>query len=87
MATKKIFNNATLTIRLPDPVLKQFEQIAHGLYKSPSELTRQLITDYVNNRRDVLTALSQEQSKQKPKVYPTQNMYPTGNDMSVEDEW
>ena len=68
MATKKNFNNATLNIRLPDTILKQYEQIAHGIYKTPSELTRTLIVDYVNNRKDMLAALQPEQGKAKPKV-------------------
>lgn len=87
MATKKSFNDATLNIRLPDAILKQFEQIAHGIYKTPSELTRTLIVDYVNNRKDMLAALQPEQAKTKPKLYPSQGIYPTGNDMSVDDEW
>lgn len=90
MTTKKNFNDATLNIRLPDAVLKQFEQIAHGIYKTPSELTRNLIVDYVNNRKDIITALNSEQGRPRQpqqRAYPTQGMYPTGNNMPADDEW
>lgn len=98
MATKKSFNNATLNIRLPEPVLKQFEQIAHGIYKTPSELTRQLIIDYVNNRKDVLTALNQP-NQPKPQVnrnphnlrMSPYDMEPTNNrhlySQDINDDW
>ena len=89
MATKKNFNNATLNIRLPDTILKQYEQIAHGIYKTPSELTRQLIIEYVSNRIDMLSALQPDASKQKPKtgLRPSQGIYPSGNDMNPDDDW
>ena len=89
MATRKVHNNATLTIRLPEAILTQFSTMCDGLYKTPSEMTRQLILDYVKAHQDYLVAYDNLKAQQKPKtgLRPSQGMYPSGNDMSPDDDW
>ena len=91
MANRKTHNNATLTIRLPEAILTKFTTMCDGIYKTPSEVTRQLILDYVHQHIDYLNAIdNMKDQKQKPKQYPSQGMYPSGNDMTPSnygDDW
>lgn len=89
MANRKTHNNATLTIRLPEPILAKFTAMCDGVYKTPSEVTRQLILDYVNQHIDYLNALDNIKD-QKPKtgttLRGTQGMIPPYG-ASTDDDW
>lgn len=68
MTTRKTHNDATLTIRLPDAVLKQYTTMCDGQYKTASEMTRNLILQYVNQHKDFLVAIDtmKQQNAQNP---------------------
>ena len=46
---RKSYNDSTLSIRLPAQVLEHFSKFSETHFKTPSEMTRQLIVDYIKN--------------------------------------
>jgi predicted DNA-binding protein len=46
---RKSYNDSTLSIRLPAQVLEHFTKLSEAHFKTPSEMTRQLIVDYIKN--------------------------------------
>lgn len=46
---RKSYNDSTLSIRLPAQVLEHFTKLSESHFKTPSEMTRQLIADYIKH--------------------------------------
>jgi len=53
---RKSHNNATLTIRLPEPILAQLTHIADAQYKTASVVVREEIVKYIQQNQIFLTA-------------------------------
>ena len=56
---RKNHNNATLTIRLPEPILAQLTTIADAQYKTASVVVREEIVRYIQQNSIFLTAQPQ----------------------------
>ena len=63
---RRNFNDATLTVRLPQALLDQFTVISDAQFKPASQLVRELIVDYVRNNQTVLTMTQPTPVKPKP---------------------
>jgi hypothetical protein len=62
---RKNHNNATLTIRLPEPILAQLTTIADAQYKTASVAVRDLIVQYIQQNQIFLTAQTSPQTPQR----------------------
>lgn len=87
---RRNFNDATLTVRLPQALLDQFTVISDAQFKPASQLVRELIVDYVRNNQTVLTISQPTTNKPKPTSsrpsYPREQTYfPHLKDPNVED--
>ena len=63
---RKNHNNATLTIRLPEPILAQLTAIADAQYKTASVAVRDLIVQYIQQNQIFLTAQTPQAQIKKP---------------------
>jgi predicted DNA-binding protein len=59
---RKNHNNATLTIRLPEPILAQLTAISDAQYKTASVVVREEIVKYIQQNQIFLTAQTSPQS-------------------------
>lgn len=74
--TRKSYNNSTLSIRLPDQVLEHFTKLSESHFKTPSEMTRQLIVDYIKNTGIIAVAQTpQLPNKPNTPLRPSQQLY------------
>ena len=62
---RKSHNNATLTIRLPEPILAQLTAIADAQYKTASVVVREEIVRYIQQNQIFLTAQTSPQMAQR----------------------
>lgn len=79
---RKSYNDTTLSVRLPAPVLEQFTKLSESHFKTPSEMTRQLIVDYIKNAGVIAV---QQVSVQNPNA-PQQPRKPSQVFMTPEEE-
>jgi predicted DNA-binding protein len=63
---RKNHNNATLTIRLPEPILAQLTAIADAQYKTASVAVREEIIKYIQQNQIFLTAQTPQTPQRKP---------------------
>jgi hypothetical protein len=62
---RKNHNNATLTIRLPEPILAQLTAIADAQYKTASVAVREEIIKYIQQNQIFLTTQMNPQMPQR----------------------
>ena len=67
---RKNHNNATLTIRLPEPILAQLTAIADAQYKTASVAVREEIIKYIQQNQIFLTT---QMTPQMPNKKPMSN--------------
>jgi predicted DNA-binding protein len=72
---RKNHNNATLTIRLPEPILAQLTAISDAQYKTASVAVRDLIVQYIQQNQIFLTAQTSPQSHTPSKKPMTAQEY------------
>jgi hypothetical protein len=64
---RKSHNNATLTIRLPEPILAQLTAISDAQYKTASVVVREEIVKYIQQNQIFLTTqMNPMMSNKKP---------------------
>lgn len=63
--TRKNYNNATLTIRLPEAILTQLTTIADAQYKTASVAVREEIIKYIQQNQIFLTTHTNAQTPAK----------------------
>lgn len=78
--TRKSYNNSTLSIRLPDQVLDHFTKLSESHFKTPSEMTRQLIVDYIKNTGIIAVA-------QTPQTTHNPNIPRSPSQQNYGDDW
>jgi predicted transcriptional regulator len=83
MSNRKSHNNATMTLRLPDAILTQYTQLCDNAFKTPSEMTRQLIIDFVRNNQAFV--LAKEHAKHTPNAKPFVTL--PRMDQAIENDW
>ena len=62
---RKSHNNATLTIRLPEPILAQLTAISDAQYKTASVVVREEIVKYIQQNQIFLTTQMHPQMPNK----------------------
>lgn len=62
---RKNHNNATLTIRLPEPILAQLTAIADAQYKTASVAVREEIIKYIQQNQIFLTTQTSPQMQMR----------------------
>lgn len=84
--TRKSYNDSTLSIRLPAQVLDHFSKLSEAHFKTPSEMTRQLIVDYIKNAGILAVAQTPHTAKSNAPQRPSnQTDLPEWADPT--DEW
>lgn len=53
---RKNHNNATLTIRIPEPILAQLNTLSDAQFKNPSQVVRDLIVQHIQNNQAIFIA-------------------------------
>lgn len=69
---RKNHNNATLTIRIPEPILAQLITLSDAQFKNPSQVVRDLIVQHIQNNQAIFVAQQSIQPTQHIKRPMTQ---------------
>lgn len=69
---RKNHNNATLTIRIPEPILAQLNTLSDAQFKNPSQVVRDLIVQHIQNNQAIFIAQQSAQPTQPTKRPMTQ---------------
>ena len=85
---RKSYNDSTLSIRLPAQVLEHFTKLSESHFKTPSEMTRQLIVDYIKNTGIIAVAPSEPNQRHNPNIprSPAQQL-PRPEWADANDDW